>query len=178
MKIRSLSILMSCAIAIPIANASELDDAVKYGNLLTEAVEAGRSVDLRKLADHREIEQYLSHHACSEFKYKAYVVDSVGESFLYLVASKGPDVIVGRHFKMPIRNGSIEVAEVESSTRGCLDLGSPGPDTAGMVVTHLKPYPNEFHVLESNLASVSLYVATSRGTYGVQYGAIHLVRKR
>jgi len=154
--------------------ASELVDAIVYGSLLTEAVKGKAEVKLKKLLQFKGIDQYLSENKCSGFKYKGYIVGPENKQYFYLVASKGRNVIIGRHFKAPINAGSIEIAAFESSTNGCLNLGSPPSNVAAMYATHLKPYPNEFHLLQSNLNSITLYIGTKAGMYAVENGTIKL----
>lgn len=156
------------------AMASELEEAVVYGNLLTEAVKEKSEVKLKKLPEFKSINRYLSENKCPGFKYKGYIVGPENNRYFYLVASKGKNVIIGRHFKAPINAGSIDTAKFESSTNGCLNLGSPPSNVAAMYATHLKPYPNEFHLLQSNLNSIALFIGTKAGMYAVENGAIKL----
>jgi hypothetical protein len=154
--------------------ASELEEAIVYGNLLTEAVNGKAEVELKKLSEFKSIKQFLSENKCPGFKYKGYIVGPENNRYFYLVASKGKGVIIGRHFKAPFKAGSIEAAKFESSTNGCLNLGVPPSNVAAMYATHLKPYPNEFHLLQSNLNSITLFIGTKAGMYAVENGAIKL----
>jgi hypothetical protein len=167
-----LTLLLLISTCVP---ASELEDAITYGNLLTQAVKEKEEVKLKKLSEYKAIKRYLTENKCSGFKYKAYIVGPKNKQFLYLVASKGKNVIIGRHFKAPINGGTVDVSGFESSTKGCLNLGTPPSNVAALTATHLKHYPNEFHVLQSRLAGLPLYIGTSEGIYSVEGGNIRLV---
>lgn len=158
--------------------ASELEDAISYGNLLTEAVNAKEKVKLKKLPEYKDIKRYLSQNKCSGFKYKGYIVGPKDKQFFYLIASKRKNVIIGRHFKAPIINGSIKLSGFESSTNSCLNLGTPPPNVSALTATHLKSYPNEFHVLQSQLIGLALYIGTSTGIYSVENGQIRIVQSK
>lgn len=94
------------------------------------------------------------------------------------VASKGKNVIIGRHFKAPIHKEAIDVAAFESSTNGCLNLGPVRADAAAMYATHLKPFPNEFHLLQSNIRNIALYIGTKEGMYSVSENTITLSKSK
>lgn len=163
--------LVSTAIVL----ADEIGGAVSYGNLLTGAIQEKQDVKLKKLPEYKAIKSFLSKNKCAGFKYKGYIVGSENDKYFYLVASKGGNVIIGRHFKAPMVGGAIAVERLESSTNGCLDLGNPeAKNTAAMFATHLKPTPNEFHVLQSNLHAIALYIGTSNGMYSIENGVIQL----
>ena len=155
--------------------ANDLDNAVKYGNFLTEAVQSKQKVKLKKLPEYKAIKTYLATNKCPGFKYNAYVVGPEEQQYFYLVASKGGNVIIGRHFKARKVGGAIKVGEFESSTNGCLNLGNPKTKkSVAMFATHLKPTPNEFHLLQSNLHSIALYIGTSNGMYLIENESIEL----
>ena len=158
--------------------ATELDEAVEYGRLLTNAVEKKEHIKYKKLSRYNEIKGFLNEQKCAGFKYKAYVVGPDEKQYFYLVASKKKNMIIGRHFKAPIVNNEVDVARFESSTKGCLDLGKIKPNVAAMSASHLQPYPNEFHVLQSNLHSLGLYIITGVGYFKIENGLIELVKKR
>ena len=150
----------------------ELDEAIKYGEFLTEAVKSKTTVKIKKLPEYDAIKQYLLENKCAGFKYKAYIVGPKNEQQFYLLASKGKNVIIGRHFKAPINRNGIDTLAFSSSTNGCLNLGKPASNSEGMFATHLKSYPNEFHVLQSNLRKISLYVGAQSGNYVIRQGKI------
>ncbi len=158
--------------------ASELEDSQLYGGLLYKEIESKADVKLKKLDKYKQIKSYLKGNKCKGFKYRAYVVGEEDGEFLYLVASKRKNVIIGRHFKAPILNGEVQVEDFESSTNGCLDLGAPKKDIAALTATHLKPYPNEFHVLQSKLSGIALYIGTKAGVYAIENGQIRLVKSK
>lgn len=161
-----------------IATAGELSEAISYGNLLTQAVNSKEKIKLKRLPEYKGIKKYLANNKCSGFKYKGYIVGPEDKQFFYLVASKRKNVIIGRHFKAPIKNGSIDIDGFESSTNTCLNLGTPASNVAALTATHLKPYPNEFHVLQSKLSGLALYIGTSAGIYAVESGNIRLVESK
>jgi hypothetical protein len=160
------------------AMASELEDAIVYGNLLTKAVKEKAEVKLKKLPEFKIVNKFLSENKCPGFKYKAYIVGPENGQYFYLVASKGKSIIIGRHFKAPFSSGSINTDKFESSTNGCLNLGVPPSNVAAMYATHLKPYPNEFHLLQSNLNSIALFIGTKAGMYAVDNSSITLSKDR
>jgi len=172
-KIKFLSPLLALLISFPVF-CSELGNAIKFGNLLTEAVKSKSTIKIRNLTAYNEIKQYLSSNKCTGFKYRAYIVGPKNDEYLYLVASRRKSVIIGRHFKAPIINDVIDTADFVSSTNGCLNLGKPPSNAAAMFATHLKPFPNEFHLLQSNLRSIALYISTSAGMYVVSNGTMVL----
>ena len=173
-KIFKLGIITLTLTTLSVMASSEIDSAMKYGELLTTAVQEKSYTKLKKLNNYKAIRKYLSKNKCSDFKYKAYIVGSENNQYLYLIASKGKHIIIGRHFKSKIEDGNISIESFTSSTNGCLDLGVPKSDIAGMYATHLKLYPNEFHILQSNLGSIDLFIGTSAGMYIIKNGSITL----
>ena len=151
---------------------SALKRSMRLGQALTVAVQKKKSLRLKRLSEYGAINAYLKENKCPGFTYKAYKVGSDDESYFYLVASKGRAIIIGRHFKAPIINGAIDVGQLESSTNGCLNLGVVQKDVVGMMATHLKPFPNEFHVLQSNLRKIDLYIGASEGRFKISDGTI------
>jgi len=172
-KTKLIALLLPLLMSLP-TFGTELEAAIKYGNFLTEAVKTKSTVKIKKRPEYDAIKQYLSSRKCSGFKYKAYIVGSENDQQFYLVASKGKSVIIGRHFKAPINGGVIDASAFSSSTNSCLNLGKPASNVAAMYATHLKPYPNEFHLLQSNLKSIALYIGTSAGMYVVENGTMVL----
>lgn len=170
------------AICVPMLSAwvvaSEIDEATLYGGFLTKAVQERQEIKLKKLPEYKEIKVYLAENQCPGFNYRAYIAGPEDKQFFYVIASKGRDVIIGRHFKAPVRGDSIDLAHMESSTNGCLNLGTPPSNVAALTATHLKPYPNEFHVLQSQLAGLALYIGTSSGIYAIEEGKIRVVESR
>ncbi len=158
--------------------AEELESALLYGKLLTEAVKGKNKVRLKKLPEYKKIKQYLSQNKCSKYKYKAYIVGPKDKQFLYLIGKRGKSVILGRHFKVPIINGAIDITHFEKSTKGCLNFGKPKPDVAALSATHLKAYPNEFHILQSQLSGLTFYIITNTGTYSVKKGKIKKLEEK
>ena len=159
------------------AASEEIDRAIKYGGLLTKAVQGKDRVKLKKLTEYKQIKTFLSQHKCSGMKYKGYIVGDNQDKYLYLVASKSKNIIIGRHFKAPIKGTDIIYNEFESSTNSCLNLGTPPKDTQAVYATHLKPYPNEFHILQSNLSGVALYVGTPSENYAIENGEVRVLEQ-
>ena len=171
-KIGALLMLLSAS-----AFGSEIEKSVELGNSLTAMVKSKSDVKLKSLTNYKEIRSYLKENGCPRFKYKQYIIRDGDVSKLYLVASKGKSVIIGRHFTGSLIENTADISSFSSSTNGCVDLGAPKKDAAAMFVTHLKPEPNEFHVLESNLANIALYVSTKEVLYSVSGGEIKVIEK-
>lgn len=169
-------LLLSFALLVVSNNAisSEHEEVILYGNLLTAAVNNQTEVKLKNLSEYKIIKQFLSNNKCPGYKYRAYIVGPQEKQYIYLVASKRKDVIIGRHFKAPYHSDSVEVAKFESSTNGCLNLGKVQPNVAAMFASHLKPFPNEFHLLQSNLKSFVLYISTKSGLFKLENGTINI----
>ena len=159
------------------AYSESLDESIEYGKLLAESVKSKKEIKLNKLAEYKEIKAFLKENKCSGFKYRAYIVGEDSSQKIYLIASKGKNVVLGRHFSAPYTNKKVDMSGMESSTNGCLDLGPVKDGVAGMFATHLKPIPNEFHVLESSINNITLYVGTKEGMYIVKNEEITLSEK-
>ena len=160
------------------AVSTELEQASKYGRLLTEAVKSKSHIKYKKLPQYKDIKAFLGEQKCPSVKYKAYIVGPTEQQYFYLVASKGRNVILGRHFKAPINDGVIDISAFESSTKGCLNLGSVKEQMVAMSASHLKPYPNEFHVLKSNVHAIPFYIVTSKGYFKIEDSLVELVKER
>ena len=158
------------------AFGSQIEKSVDLGNSLTALVKSKSEIKLKSIANYKAIKGYLKENGCSGFKYKSYVIEDGDTSRLYLIGSKGKSVIIGRHFTASVVDNNADISSFTSSTNGCVDLGVPKKEAA-MFVTHLKPEPNEFHVLESNLANITLYVSTKESLYSVSGGEIKVVEK-
>jgi hypothetical protein len=157
------------------AMADEIASAASLGTLLTQAVNDGRELELRSVANHAELNRRIKADSCPGFAYKSYAITAGSQRFLYVVASKGRDMIIGRHWRIPLNGNKADLARLTSSTVSCLNLGTPAANALGVAVTHLGPFPNEFHVLQSNLHGIAVYVATDSGMYVVESGRIEAV---
>ncbi len=166
--------LSAAVFAFPLAALAEdpLARAVDRGTRLAEAIENGDSLSLRKFANYGDIRTWLDSNRCPGFRYTGYFVRAAGASDLYLIASRGKDIIIGRHFKAPVSKGRVEIEQIESSTARCLNLGRSGSNTGNSLIAHPQPFPNEFHVLQSRLHRTDLRIATTHGNYMVSKGRI------
>lgn len=169
--ILGIVLLVICSLA----HSSSIDENIALGNSLTEAVKSKSHIKLKSIDNYKEIKAFLKQNKCRGFKYRAYSLPK--QDKFYLIASKGKAIVIGRHFVGTLIGNSVDVDTLESSTNGCINLGSPEKNTAAMFVTHLKPEPNEFHVLESNLANISLYVSAQGALYTVAEGGISKAEK-
>lgn len=172
---RKLMIFALCASALcsHYASADEITDAEAFGAMLTAAIQQGSDIDWNKRSESKAIKKWLKEHQCPGLKYQGYIVGDEKQYF-YLIGRKGNEVIVGRHFKAPIVDSAIDIDAFDSSTKGCLSLGAKKADVAAMFTTHLQPYPNEFHVAQSSLHAVTLYISTKSGLFVVKNGEITL----
>lgn len=153
--------------------ADELENAQAWGAMLTDAVQQNTKVNLKKRSEYKQIKKFLKENQCPGLKYEGYLVGE-GQQYFYLIGSKGKEVVIGRHFKAPVVDGVIALDSMQSSTNGCLSLGPKKPDVSAMVATHLQPYPNEFHLLQSNIHAVTLYIGTKSGMFVVKEGKMYL----
>ncbi len=156
-----------------------LDRSLKIGQQLFNAVEKEETVDPDSFDNRKEIQKYLKKNKCRDFTYKGYIVTTAEGEYYYLIASKGADVIIGRHFKAPLRDGKPVVSEFESSTNTCLDLGSipEKKNVAGMYATTFKPFPDEFHVMAAALGKLILLVGSEQGIFKVNSESIALIER-
>ena len=154
--------------------ASTLEMSIALGNSLTEAVSSKSYIKMKALDNYREVRAFLKDNKCSGFKYRAYTIEDKNK--FYLIASKGKGMVIGRHFVGDISDNTVDIDSLVSSTNGCINLGAPKKDSAAMFVTHLKSEPNEFHLLESNLAKVALFVSSKGGLFSVSDGSISKIK--
>ena len=159
---------------------SEVQHVQEVGSLLYETVTLKNRFNLKSLQNHKEAKSLFNERKCSKLSYKAYIVNYKGIESVYFVASKtfSSPVIIGRHFSAPIENGLLKIEKLISSTKGCLNLGSTRNTTEGMIATSLDPFPNEFHVLQSKLHRITLYVSTEYGLWKIVSGQISLLELR
>lgn len=172
-KLASVVLMSFAVLSSSYIYADELENAQTWGAMLTDAVQQKATVNLKKRPEYKEIKKFLKENQCSGSKYEGYLIGEEPQYF-YLIGSKGNEVIIGRHFKAPVVNGVIVLDSAQSSTKGCLSLGPKKPDVSAMVATHLQPYPNEFHLLQSNIHAVTLYIGTKSGMFVVKEGEMYL----
>lgn len=171
--ISALCLLTALSVSAP-GLTSTLDDIIERGNQLAEAVAANATVDLQQFENTREIRRYLSANRCRGLNYEAYLLETGDQKTLYLVGSRAGHMIIGRHFKAPVTDNTVDVSAFEGSTRGCLDLGRVPENVAAMMATHLAPEPNEFHLLQSVIHDVDLFVMAGDGMYEISGGTVKL----
>jgi len=172
-KLLAVYLLSFTALSSGYAYADELEEAQVWGAMLTDAIQKNMKLNLKKRPEHKAIKKFLKENQCPGIKYEGYLVGEE-QQYFYLIGSKGKEVIIGRHFKAPVVDGVIALDSAQSSTKGCLNLGPKAPDVAAMVATHLQPYPNEFHLLQSNIHAVTLYIGTKSGMFVVKDGKMYL----
>lgn len=172
-KLLSVVLLSFAALSSSYAHADELEAAQAWGMKLTEAIQQKTKLNLKKRPEYKEIKKFLKENQCPGIKYEGYLIGE-DQQYFYLIGSKGKEVIIGRHFKAPVVDGVIDLESAHSSTNGCLSLGPKKPAVAAMMATHLQPYPNEFHLLQSNIHAVTLYIGTKSGMFVVKEGKMYL----
>lgn len=172
-KLMSVVLLSFATLSSNYTYADELEDAQAWGAMLTDAIQKKVKVNLKKRQEYKEIKNFLKENECPGIKYEGYLIGEERQYF-YLIGSKGKEVIIGRHFKAPVVDGVIALDSAQSSTKGCLSLGPKKPDVSAMFATHLQPFPNEFHLLQSNIHAVTLYIGTKSGMYVVKEGKMYL----
>ena len=90
-----------------------------------------------------------------DFKYRPIVVQESASQLVYFVAEKNNDIVMGRHYR-------VEGARVTPSTNSCF-AAKEQPGAVGFFITHLlSKTPTEFHVYESLLHGMTIYVITSK----------------
>lgn len=172
-KLMSVVLLSFAALSSNSTYADELEDAQAWGAMLTDAIQQKVKVNLKKRPEYKEIKSFLKENECPGIKYEGYLIGEE-QQYFYLIGSKGKEVIIGRHFKAPVVDGVIALDSAQSSTKGCLSLGAKKPDVSAMFATHLQAFPNEFHLLQSNIHAVTLYIGTKSGMYVVKDGKMYL----
>lgn len=177
-----LAILISGYACAEVENKyqSEVAHIQEVGNLLYARVKSKEKFKLKELKNYKDIKSHLAKAECGEFSYKTYLIKDQDIDLVYFVASKtfSNPVIIGRHFIAPIEDGSLNLEKFVSSTKGCLNLGSPKKATGGMFATSLDPYPNEFHVLQSKLHGITLYLGTEYAIWKIVNGEVSLMELR
>jgi hypothetical protein len=89
----------------------------------------------------------------------------------------GGKLVVGRHFKTTVHDGTADVVALAASTKSCLIL-TISPQAAALMTTEvISPTPTEFHVLETKLHNIPLYVGAGGQVWAVKDGSIHKVEK-
>ena len=151
--------------------SQELRLAESIGKQLAIAEKEKQNTKLKSFSNYKEIKAFLKKNSCKGFKYKAYIIDKN----VYLVANKGKNIIIGRHFSAGVVDNHVIIDELISSTNTCVNLGKKQPRIAAMTVTHLKPFPNEFHVMQNINKEMSLYVITETGMYPINDGIISFI---
>jgi hypothetical protein len=100
-------------------------------------------------------------------------------SEVFAIASVADDgkLVVGRHFKTTIRDGVADVGALSASTKSCLIL-TLGPKAAALMTTEvISATPTEFHVLETKLHNIPLYVGAGGQVWAVKHGSIRKLEK-
>lgn len=177
---KAIAIAALLWVGLGVAQANEMQDAAigdaeLWGAALYQAYIDKADQKLKSFANYKDLKQFAKESGCSGYKYKAYVLELGDESRFYLVGTRSKNVIVGRHFRGTVQEGAVVLTELVSSTNSCLNLGRKPRDAVAMFATHLQPYPNEFHVLESLMHEVTLYIGTSAGNWKIEAGKISLL---
>ena len=86
-------------------------------------------------------------------------------------------LVVGRHFKTTIHDGMADVGALAASTKSCLIL-TISPNAAALMTTEvISATPTEFHVLETKLHNIPLYVGAGGQLWSVKDGSIRKLEK-
>lgn len=92
-------------------------------------------------------------------------------------ASAEDELVVGKHFKAKVVDGTADLSTLTASTKSCLTLKIQ-PRAAALFTTEvISATPTEFHVLESKLHAVALYVGAGGKAWSVKDGAISKLEK-
>jgi hypothetical protein len=86
-------------------------------------------------------------------------------------------LVVGRHFKASVVDGVVDLSTLVASTKSCLTLGIP-PNAVALYTTEVvSATPTEFHVFESTLHGIPLYVGAGGEAWLVKDGSIRKLEK-
>ena len=84
-------------------------------------------------------------------------------------------LVIGKHFKTTIHEGVADIESLSASTKSCLIL-TINPKAAALMTTELiSATPTEFHVLETKLHKIPLYVGAGGQVWAVRDGSIRKV---
>jgi hypothetical protein len=126
--------------AMPVVYAQQVTTAQRLGAALYHAEKLHPQDDGPRLAAARERLPEL----CN-FTYKPVSIALDGQFHTYFIAHGTPDtdIVIGRHYR-------VDGDAVISSSKACVNLGTPPMDTKFVTVVHLmSAVPTEFHVLQS-----------------------------
>ncbi len=178
MKLLTITILFWTGLGV--VQADEIQDMAinnseSWGAALYQASLDKADQALKSFANYKDLNKFITESGCSGYKYKAYILEAGDERRLYLVGTRSKDVIVGKHFIGSMQESAVLLNGLLSSTNSCLNLGRKRQTIAAMFATHLQPYPNEFHVLESLIHDVTLFIGTAVGNWKIEAGKISLL---
>lgn len=99
------------------------------------------------------------------------------EVFAVSAVSDEAKLVVGKHFKTTVHDGVADVGALAASTKSCLIL-TISPKAAALMTTEvISATPTEFHVLETKLHNIPLYVGAGGQVWAVKDGSIRKLEK-
>ncbi len=156
----------------------DLKTTMILGTELTDKVSSGAVTSIKTFGNYPEFSKYFESVKCKEFKYRNYIIEALGKTYLYLVGSKDYNIVIGKHFRAEVKGNAIDMSSIYTSTFTCWDTGPAKLDTVGLFVSSDDEYPNEFHILQSSLHSIGMFVSNPKDTvYSVNGSRIRKVEE-
>lgn len=106
--------------------------------------------------------------------------DATHATRLFGIAAGGTrtQLVVGKHFKANMVDGAVDLATLAASTKSCLTLNILS-HAVGVFTTELdSATPTEFHVVESSLHNIALFVNAGGEVWSVKDGKISKVKQQ
>jgi hypothetical protein len=163
--------------------ADMLKNAEATGAALFAAIQAKNFARPEDIKNFEALQRAIDRQKCKDTAISwAILPDRARGTEIFGISSAASDdqVVIGRHFKASVVDGAADLSTLAASTKGCLILkippgggGRPGAKLVGAYTTELiSTTPTEFHVLESKLHRIALFVSAGGEVWEVNNGSI------
>ncbi len=139
----------------------------KLAGALLYAIDNKEFISLESFNNAGEIRELLAAEGCPDVEYILHLVTSDDAKYLYLIAKRKKDIIMGRHFRIPVVNDAVNIEDAVTSTLECNNLGKLKREAKLIAVPHPGIGPSEFHIMVA--------VCSGKGLVAVQADGRHII---
>jgi hypothetical protein len=180
----SLTILVVFSVVTTAARAEDAADVLRRaeatGAALFAAIQAKNLAGPGDIKNFEALQRAIDSQTCTGTTIAWILLpdrNHATEIFGIASAPTKDQLVVGRHFKASVVDGTADLSTLAASTKSCVTLNIQ-PRAVGLFTTEvISATPTEFHALESKLHGITLYVGAGGQAWSVKDGTISKLEK-
>lgn len=160
--------------------ADPIERAETTGRALFAAVQEKNFATSQDIRNYEALQRAIDAQSCPHTNISLILLpnrEQPTEVFAISSVSENDQIVIGRHFRARVSDATVDLNSLVASTKSCLIM-KMRPGAIGVGASELiSATPTEFHVLESKLHGLPLYVVAGGTAWTVNNGSIRKLEK-